>query len=80
MWFVNLQTGVNHECDERTFNRFYKNDADYQVIPDIDTTIEDAEIIEDKPKTKKQLIAEAKELGVKGADRMSIEDLEKAVR
>ncbi len=80
MWFVNVQTEVAHKCSKEDFDRFYAGNDDYQIIPDVvaNNDIEDAVIVETK-KTKKELIAEAKALGVKGADRMSKEDLEKAV-
>jgi hypothetical protein len=68
MWCINKKTGVKYEFTDAMYKKYHESNEDLQPIED-----------EPVKKTRKMLVSEAKEKGVKGADRMSIEELEKAV-
>jgi len=71
MWVKNKKTGVLFEYD----NSYYE--SHYSLVPDLEPC--DAPNVDSGSKTRKELIAEAKKAGVRGADRMKVEDLIESV-
>lgn len=73
MWVVNKKTGVKFEQTEDYYNKYFLKDANMEKLAEKPTAKK--ELSEPEKKTRKSLVADAKKQGVKGADRMSLEDL-----